>query len=106
MNIFLAFACQLQKLNDVLEKPSDWNSMGLEGNCKDMYGKSEAKCCLQEGLHLQCKGNIDSYNNVGEFGEEGHELLNTTTSQHVDASPSLENWYSFDPARWHFRNNG
>lgn len=113
MNMFLAFACQVQKLNDVLGKPRDWNNMdkkGLEGNCKDVNGKSEAKCCLQEGL--PCRGNIDSCsnirsnNNVGEFGEEGYELLNTTASPHVDASLSLENWYSFESARWHFGANG
>ncbi|KAF3432759.1 hypothetical protein FNV43_RR23861 [Rhamnella rubrinervis] len=108
---------QVKKLNDVLGKPRDWNNMdkkGLEGNCIDINGKSEARCCLQEGL--QRKGNFDSCNSIrssssnnnnnNKAGDFGYELLNSTTSQHVDASQSLENWYSFDPARWQFGTNG
>lgn len=98
----------MQKLNDLLGKPHEWNNidkkgMEMEGNCKDDNGESEAKSCLQEGLQgienyiNSC--NINTSNkNVGDFGREGYELVNNTTSPHLDgASLSLENWYKFRP---------
>jgi hypothetical protein len=96
----------LQNLGDLLGKNHDGsgNSEGLEGSSRvggsdNVNINSETKekqSCLKKGVEqggVMCPR--EDKNDIGNFGEEGHRLLNMTEHGHGSLA-SLEKWYSYD----------
>lgn len=102
---------QLQNLGDLLGKNPDGsgNSKGLEGSSRgggsdNVNSNSETKAkqsCVQKGVEQgRATCPHEDKNDIGNFGEEGHILLNMTEHGVGPMHPELY-WYSYESGGLH-----